>query len=112
MHPTLASLGIITIFISLMIPTQAAPLGSANSLDGLEERSVRRSPAPTATAPLPSSNTPLNADKSGLRFNSNLQLRVTPERDKNLSGIYPEDSTATGNKIQLLYQIDSPLEQK
>ncbi len=107
MRLAMVSLSTIATLFSLAIPAQAAPMGSASSLSGLQERSIRQAPASSPTA-LPASQTAQpNSDPVGLRLNSNLQLRVSPERDKNLSGIYPEDSTATGNRIQLLYQIDS-----
>ncbi|PZV12333.1 MAG: hypothetical protein DCF22_12725 [Leptolyngbya sp.] len=106
MRLAIVSLGSIATLLGLMNAVQAAPLGSASSLNGLQERSVRQTPAPSATAPLSNQNVSSKADAVGFRLNSNLQLRVSQERDKNLSGVYPEDSTATGNRIQLLYQID------
>lgn len=111
MRPAIVSLGTTLSFLSLATTVQSAPLGSASSLSGLQERSVRQAPAPAPSTSLPNQNVRSNPALAGFRLNSSLQLRVSPERDKNLSGIYPEDSTATGNRIQLLYQID-PVEQK
>ncbi|MCY7390120.1 MAG: hypothetical protein LH647_01060 [Leptolyngbyaceae cyanobacterium CAN_BIN12] len=107
MRLAIVSLGSIATLLSLIIPVKAAPLGSASSLSGLQERSVRQTPAPSSNTPFPNQNVQQNSEAVGLRLNQNLQLRVSPERDKNLSGVYPEDSTATGNRIQLFYQIDS-----
>jgi hypothetical protein len=111
MRLAIVSLGTLATFFSLTpfsltTVAQAAPLGSASSLSGLQERSVRHTSAPSSTALPPNQNVQQNSDTVGLRLNSNFQLRISPERDKNLSGVYPEDSTATGNRIQLLYQID------
>jgi hypothetical protein len=111
MRLTIVSLGTTLSLLSLATLVQAAPSGSASSLSGLQERSVRQAPARAPSASLPNQNVQSNPDSVGFRLNSSLQLRISPERDKNLSGVYPEDSTATGNRIQLLYQID-PVEQK
>lgn len=106
MRSAIVPFSTIAILFSLIIPVQAETLGSASSLSGLQERSVRQTPAPSSNTSFPNQKVQQNSDVLGLRLNQNLQLRVSSERDKNLSGIYPEDSTATGNRIQLLYQID------
>ena len=107
MRSAIVPLSTIVILFSLLIPAHAVPMGSASSLSGLQERSVRQAPTPFPSTSFPNQNVQQNSDAVGLRLNQNLQLRVSSERDKNVSGIYPEDSTATGNRIQLLYQIDS-----
>ncbi|MBM0743108.1 hypothetical protein JOY44_16085 [Phormidium sp. CLA17] len=106
MRLAIVSLGTIATLFSLTTAIQAVPSGSASSLSGLQERSVRRTSAPSSVIPLANQKVQSNSDVVGLRLNPNLQLRVSPERDKNLSGVYPEDSTASGNRIQLLYRID------
>ncbi|MEX0268038.1 hypothetical protein AB3R30_02735 [Leptolyngbyaceae cyanobacterium UHCC 1019] len=111
MRSAIVPLSTIAILFGLVISAQAVPTGSASSLSGLQERSVRQKPAPSSNTSFPNQNVLQNSDPVGLRLNPTLQLRVSPERDKNLSGVYPEDSTATGNRIQLLYQID-PVERK
>lgn len=111
MRSAIVPLSTIASLLSLVIPAQAVPVGSASSLSGLQERSIRQKPAPSTNTSFPNQTVSHNSDPVGFRLNSNLQLRVSPERDKNLSSIYPEDSTATGNRIQLFYQID-PVEQK
>lgn len=111
MRLAIATISTLATLFSLVPSAQAEPMGSASSLSGLQERSVRQAPTSSPNRALPNRNLQSNSEAVGLRLNSNLQLRVSPERDKNLSGIYPEDSTATGNRIQLFYQID-PTESK
>jgi hypothetical protein len=105
MRLAMVPLSTIAVLLNL-VPVQAVPMGSANSLSGLEERSVQQTPVPSSNPSFSNQTAQSNQEAVGLRLNSNLQLRVSPERDKNLSGIYPEDSTATGNRIQLFYEID------
>ncbi len=107
MRLAIVSLSTIATLLNMMAAAKSAPMGSASSLSGLQERSVRQAPDNTSNASFFSQKVQSNSDAMGLRINPNLQLRVSPERDKNLSGVYPEDSTATGNRIQLFYQIDS-----
>ena len=111
MRLAVVPLSAIATLLSLVAAAQAEPIGSASSLSGLQERSVRQAPTSSPNRAFSNRNLQPNSEAVGLRLNSNLQLRVSPERDKNLSGVYPEDSTATGNRIQLLYQID-PTEPK
>lgn len=114
MRSAIVPLSTVAVLFSLISPSQAVPMGSASSLSGLQERSIRQTSAPSPSTSFPNQNVQQNSETVGVRLSTNLQLRISPERDKNVSGVYPEDSTATGNRIQLLYQIDQidPVERK
>ena len=86
---------------------QAEPMGSAATLDGLEERSVAR---PTPNAPVPfspqrSTDVPGGSER-GLQLNNDVQILIRPERGTSQVGVYPADDPSSGNKVQVLYRLD------
>lgn len=109
MFKAIAAFGTAMILTSNALPTvaQAKPTSSAASLDGLQERSVvRPTPdAPGSSSPQRTTNAPAGRE-TGLQLNDKLQLTVSPERGTSQLGVYPADDSSSGNKVQLLYQLD------
>ncbi|PSB24268.1 hypothetical protein [Stenomitos frigidus] len=109
MFKAIAAFGTAAILTSLATPTfaQAKPMGSAASLDGLQERSVSRpsTSAPVSKSPQSSTDVPAGSER-GLRLDKKVELIVSPERGTSQLGVYPADDPSSGNKLQVLYQLD------
>lgn len=109
MFKAIAAFGTAMLLTSAALPTlaQAKPIGSAASLDGLQERSIARpsSNAPISSSPQRSTDVPAGRENS-LQLNNKLQLIVSPERGTSQVGVYPADDPSSGNKVQVLYRLD------
>lgn len=109
MFKAIAAFGTVMILTSAALPTfaQTKPMGSAASLDGLQERSVARpSPnAPISSSPQRSTDVPPGSER-GLQLDKKVQLVVGPERGTSQVGVYPTDDPSSGNKVQVLYQLN------
>ena len=109
MFKAIAAFGTVAILTSVALPTlaQTQPMGSAASLDGLQERSVVRpsTTAPVSLSPQRSTDVPAGSER-GLRLDKKVQLLVSPERGTSQVGVYPTDDPSSGNKLQVLYQLD------
>ena len=109
MFKAIAAFGTVAMITSLALPTfaQTKPTGSASSLDGLQERSVSRptAKAPVSLSPQRSTDVPAGSE-SGLRLDKKVQLIVSPEKGTSQVGVYPADDPSSGNKLQVLYQLN------
>ena len=109
MFKAIAAFGTVAILTSIAIPTHAQdkPMGSAASLDGLQERSVSRpsTTPPVSSSPQRSTDIPAGSER-GLSLTNKVQLLVSPERGTSQVGVYPADDPSSGNKLQVLYQLD------
>ncbi|MBW4690176.1 MAG: hypothetical protein KME27_00245 [Lyngbya sp. HA4199-MV5] len=109
MFKAIAALGTVMILTSAAFPTvaQTKPMGSAASLDGLQERSVARpsSDAPISSSPQSSTDVPAGSQR-GLQLDKKVQLIFSPERGTSQVGVYPTDDPSSGNKVQVLYQLN------
>lgn len=107
MFKAIAVFGTVAVLLSFVSAAQAQtePMGSAASLDGLKERTVARpSPYAPVLAPQRSTDVPGGSER-GLQLN-NVQLIVSPERGNSQVGVYPTDDPSSGNKVQVLYQLN------
>lgn len=108
MFKAIAAFGTVAILTTVAFPTfaQEKPMGSAASLDGLQERSVARpsSQDPVSLSPERSTDVPAGSEAS-FRLYDKVQLIVGPERGTSQVGVYPVDETSSGNKVQVLYQL-------
>jgi len=112
MYRTIAVLATFTSLLSAasLAGAQSTPIGSADSLQGLQERSVQQSaPAPTntGTAPVNGVQNFNNNPLIGLPIDRNLQLRVRPEVGNSQLGVFPADDNSRGNQFQVIYQFDN-----
>lgn len=109
MFKAIATFGTIVILTSFASAAcaQVKPIGSAASLDGLQERSVSRpsSNAPVSLSPQRSTDVPGGSER-GLQLTNKVQLVVSPERGTSQVGVYPTDDPSSGNKLQVLYQLN------
>jgi hypothetical protein len=103
------AVGTVIILTNTAFPTlaQTKPIGSAASLDGLQERSVARpsSSAPVSSSPQRSTDVP-GGTETGLQLTNKVQLIVSPEKGTSQVGVYPADDPSSGNKVQVLYQLN------
>jgi hypothetical protein len=109
MFKAIAAFGTVAILTSAALPTlaQTKPIGSAASLDGLQERSVARpsTTAPVSSSPQRSTDVPAGSER-GFSLTDKVELLVSPERGTSQVGVYPADDPSSGNKLQVLYQLD------
>lgn len=109
MFKAIAAFGTVMVLTSFALPTlaQTKPIGSAASLDGLQERSVAApsTKAPISSSPQRSTDVPAGRE-TGLQLNNKVQLIVSPERGTSQVGVYPADDPSSGNKVQVLYRLD------
>ena len=108
MFKAIAAFSTVAILTSFAFPTfaQTKPMGSAASLDGLQERSVSR-PSNTSVSKSPQSSTDIPAgSEKGFQLNNKVQVVVSPERGTSQVGVYPADDPSSGNKFQVLYQLN------
>lgn len=111
MHTAIATLGAFTILLSFvsLAHAQSQPMGSADSLQGLQERTIQQS-APSRAATTTSVNGVQSSSDNpliGLPIDRNVQLRVRPETGNNQPGVFPVDENSRGNQFQLIYQFDN-----
>mgnify|MGYP000172402948 CR=1 FL=1 len=103
------AVGTVIILTNSAFPSlaQNQPIGSAASLDGLQERSVARpsANAPLSSSPQRSTDVPAGTE-AGLQLNNKVQLIVRPEKGTSQVGVYPADDPSAGNKVQVLYQLN------
>ncbi|MGQ9872732.1 hypothetical protein [Leptodesmis sp.] len=111
MHTTIATLGTFTILLSFvsLAQAQSEPIGSANSLQGLQERTIQQSAPSRTTTGTASVNGVQNSSNNpliGLPIDRNVQLRVRPEVGTSQVGVFPVDDNSRGSQFQLIYQFD------
>ncbi len=112
MHTTIATLGAFTILFSFaaLAHAQSEPMGSANSLQGLQERTIQQSAPSRTTTGTASVNGVQSSSGNpliGLPIDRNVQLRVRPETGTSQVGVFPVDDNSRGNQVQLIYQLDN-----
>lgn len=112
MHTAIATLGAFTILLSFvsLAHAQSQPIGSANSLQGLQERTIQQSTPSRATTGTASVSGVQNSSDNpliGLPIDRNVQLRVRPEAGTSQVGVFPVDDNSRGNQFQLIYQFDN-----
>lgn len=113
MNTAIATLGCLAVLttISTAVYAQSTPFGSADTLQGLEERSVRTLSSTSSRSSSLTSND-YSSDTSnqpvGIQIDQNLQLQVKPEQDSSQLGVYPTDDTGKGNRLQLIYEFEEP----
>ena len=109
MFKAIAAFGTVAILTSVAIPTsaQTKPMGSAASLDGLQERSVAKpaTSVPVSVSPQRSRDIPVGSER-GFNLTDKVQLVVSPEKGTSQVGVYPADDPSSGNKLQVLYQLE------
>ncbi|MBW4578107.1 MAG: hypothetical protein KME42_00855 [Tildeniella nuda ZEHNDER 1965/U140] len=109
MFKAIAAFGTVAILTTVAMPTfaQEKPMGSAASLDGLQERSVARpsSQDPVSLSPQRSTDIPAGSEAS-VQLYDKVNLIVGPERGASQVGVYPADDSSSGNKVQVLYQLN------
>ncbi|MBW4471080.1 MAG: hypothetical protein KME45_11850 [Stenomitos rutilans HA7619-LM2] len=109
MFKAIAAFSTVMILTSAALPTfaQTKPMGSAAALDGLQERSVARpsSNAPVSSSPQRSTDVPAGSEK-GFQLNQKVQFVISPERGTSQVGVYPADDPSSGNRVQVLYQLN------
>lgn len=111
MHKAIATLGTFTILLTFvsLAHAQSEPIGAADSLQGLQERTIQQSTPSRTTAGTASVNgvqTSSDNPLIGLPIDRNVQLRVRPEVGNNQPGVFPGDDNSRGNQFQLIYQFD------
>lgn len=111
MPTTIATLGTFIILLSLasVAHAQSEPVGSANSLQGLQERTIQQSAPRTATGTASIDGVQNSSDNPlvGLSIDRNVQLRVRQETGTSQVGVFPADDNSRGNQFQLIYQFDN-----
>jgi hypothetical protein len=112
MHTAIATLGTFTILLSVvsLAQAQSEPMGSASSLQGLQERTIQQSAPSRTTTGSASINGVQNSSNNpliGLPIDRNVQLRVRPEVGNSQVGVFPADDNSRGNQFQLIYQFDN-----
>ncbi len=111
MHTAIATLGTFTILLSFvsLAHAQSEPIGSASSLQGVQERTIQQSAprAATGTASVSGVQNSSNNPLIGLPIDRNVQLRVRPEVGNSQVGVFPADDNSRGNQFQLIYQFDN-----
>jgi hypothetical protein len=90
---------------------QAAPTGSAASLEGVRARSVQTNTPAKARTTLesPAASTNPNATRNLnelLGVSDRFELRTGPTAEENGSNVYPNDRSNTDTGVRVLYRLD------